>query len=189
MFQASSPIQQLELITDLLGTPTLSDMKYACEAARRHMLSRGSKPPSVTALYTLGTSATHEAIHLLCQMLTLDPEKRIGVLEALNHPYLDEGRLRYHSCMCACCHSTSTGMRQYTRDFEPVAEVLFDDSWETDLTCVSKVKDRLHKFIQDQLNSNRVPLCINPSSAAFKSFASSTVAHPSELPPSPHHWE
>merc|ERR1719476_1194018 len=116
------------------------------------MLAKGGKPPSVSALYTLGTSATHEAIHLLCQMLTLDPEKRIGVLEALNHPYLDEGRLRYHSCVC-------------------------------------KVKDRLHKFIQDQLNSNRVPLCINPSSAAFKSFASSTVAHPSELPPSPHHWE
>ena len=121
--QASSPIQQLELITDLLGTPTLSDMKYACEAAKRHMLSRGCKPPSVTALYTLGASATHEAIHLLCQMLTLDPEKRISVGEALNHPYLDEGRLRYHSCMCTCCVSTPAGMRQYTRDFEPAAEV------------------------------------------------------------------
>ena len=123
MFQASSPIQQLELITDLLGTPTLTDMKYACEAAKRHMLSRGGKPPSVTALYTLGASATHEAIHLLCQMLTLDPEKRISVGEALNHPYLDEGRLRYHSCMCTCCQSTAQGMRQYTRDFEPAAEV------------------------------------------------------------------
>jgi len=189
LFQASSPIQQLDLITDLLGTPTLSDMRYACEAAKRHMLQKGSKPPNVSALYTLGASATHEAIHLLCQMLTLDPEKRISVLEALNHPYLDEGRLRYHSCMCACCHGTSTGMRQYTRDFEPVAEVIFDDSWEAELTSVTKVKDRLHKFIQEQLNSNRVPLCINPSSAAFKSFASSTVAHPSELPPSPHHWE
>ena len=123
LLQASSPIQQLELITDLLGTPTLSDMKYACEAAKRHMLSRGCKPPSVTALYTLGASATHEAIHLLCQMLTLDPEKRISVGEALNHPYLDEGRLRYHSCMCTCCVSTPAGMRQYTRDFEPAAEV------------------------------------------------------------------
>ena len=189
MFQASSPIQQLELITDLLGTPSLSDMKYACEAAKRHMLSRGCKPPTVTALYTLGASATHEAIHLLCQMLTLDPEKRIRVGEALTHPYLDEGRLRYHSCMCACCVSTPQGMRQYTRDFEPAAEDVFDDSWELELTSVSKVKERLHKFIQDQLSSNRVPLCINPSSAAFKSFASSTVAHPSELPPSPHHWE
>jgi len=189
LFQASSPIQQLELITDLLGTPTLSDMKYACEAAKRHMLSRGCKPPSVTALYTLGASATHEAIHLLCQMLSLDPEKRISVGEALNHPYLDEGRLRYHSCMCSCCVSTPQGMRQYTRDFEPAADEMFDDMWELELTSVTKVKERLHKFIQDQLTSNRVPLCINPSSAAFKSFASSTVAHPSELPPSPHHWE
>merc|ERR1711881_740137 len=72
---------------------------------------------------------------------------------------------------------------------EPVAERPFDDLWERELTCVSKVKDKLHRFIQDQINCNRVPLCINPSSAAFKSFASSTVAHPSELPPSPHHWE
>ena len=46
LFQAQSPIQQLELITDLLGTPTLSDMKFACEAAKRHMLSRGQKPAS-----------------------------------------------------------------------------------------------------------------------------------------------
>ena len=188
-FQASSPIQQLELITDLLGTPTLSDLKYACDAAKRHMLSKGVKPPSISVLYTMGQWATHEAIHLMTQMLTMDPDKRMSVTEALNHPYLDEGRLRYHSCMCTCCHSTASGMRQYTRDFEPVAEESFDDSWELELTSVNKVKQKLHKFIGDQLNSNRVPLCINPSSAAFKSFASSTVAHPSELPPSPHHWE
>jgi len=190
LFQAQSPIQQLELITDLLGTPTLSDMKFACEAAKRHMLSRGQKPASVTALYTLSSAATHEAVHLLCEMLRLDPDKRIGVIEALNHPYLDEGRLRYHSCMCSCCVTeSSSGIRSYTRDYEPVAERAFDDEWERDLTCVNKVKDKLHRFILNQINSNRVPLCINPSSAAFKSFASSTVAHPSELPPSPHHWE
>ena len=102
---------------------------------------------------------------------------------------------RYHSCMCSCCTNTAgsgannAGPRRYTTEFEPVAERPFDDLWERELTCVSKVKDKLHRFIQDQINCNRVPLCINPSSAAFKSFASSTVAHPSELPPSPHHWE
>ena len=189
-FQAISPIQQLELITDLLGTPSLSDMRFACDAAKRHMLSRGQKPASVTALYTLSSAATHEAVHLLTQMLALDPEKRIGVADALNHPYLDEGRLRYHSCMCSCCH-TESGNRVYTRDFEPEADRAFDDTWERDLTCVNKVKDKLYRFIQNQILQipNRVPLCLNPSSAAFKSFASSTVAHPSELPPSPHHWE
>jgi len=220
LFQAQSPIQQLELITDLLGTPSVNDMKFAVEAAKRHVLARGPKTPSIAYLYTLSQSATHEAVHFLCQMLTLDPEKRVNVVEALNHPYLDEGRLRYHSCMCTCCtnNGSSTnsnpqtgnqgstgsttasggsgnaagngsGPRRYTTDFEPVAERPFDDLWERELTCVSKVKDKLHRFIQDQINCNRVPLCINPSSAAFKSFASSTVAHPSELPPSPHHWE
>lgn len=206
LFQAQSPIQQLELITDLLGTPSANEMKFACEAAKRHVLARGPKTPSIACLYTLSPSATHEAVHFLCQMLTLDPEKRVNVVDALNHPYLDEGRLRYHSCMCSCCSNTAstaaaaaaaasnnpTGQQQprrYTTDFEPVAERPFDDLWERELTCVNKVKDKLHRFIQDQINCNRVPLCINPSSAAFKSFASSTVAHPSELPPSPHHWE
>lgn len=189
LFQAQSPIQQLELITDLLGTPTLSDMKFACEAAKRHILTRGHKPPSLSALYTLSPTVTHDAVHLLCQMLTMDPEKRLSVGQALNHPYLDEGRLRYHSCMCACCHTSVSGLRQYCRDFEPAAERPFDDAWERELTCVSKVKEKVHRFILEQINTNRVPLCINPSSAAFKSFESSTVAHPSELPPSPHHWE
>ena len=64
---------QLELITELLGTPTLEDMRFACEGARSHMLRRAPKPPSLTALYTLSSQATHEAVHLLCQMLVFDP--------------------------------------------------------------------------------------------------------------------
>lgn len=76
-------------------------------------------------------------------------------------------------------------MRQYTADFEPTATQTFDDIWERKLTSVQQVKEEMHKFIAEQLQTGRVPLCINPQSAAFKSFASSTVAHPSELPPSP----
>nr|KAF7413082.1 hypothetical protein H0235_012933 [Vespula pensylvanica] len=171
LFQAQSPVQQLELITELLGTPTLEDMRYACEGARTHMLRRAPKPPSLTALYTLSSQATHEAVHLLCQMLVFDPDKRITVVDALAHPYLDEGRLRYHSCMCTCCYTTSAGMRQYTGDFEPATTHPFDDLWERKLTSVQQVKEEMHKFIAEQLNTSRVPLCINPQSAAFKSFA------------------
>lgn len=64
---------QLERITDLLGTPNLEDMKYACEGAVTHMLRRPSKPPALPALYTLSNHATHEAVHLLTQMLAFDP--------------------------------------------------------------------------------------------------------------------
>ncbi|KAL7047927.1 hypothetical protein ACKWTF_003151 [Chironomus riparius] len=195
LFQAQSPVQQLELITELLGTPSMEDMKHACDGARTHMLRRVPKPPSLSALYTLSSHATHEAVHLLCQMLVFDPvrmnihntksstiycfravsidlqDKRISVIDALAHPYLDEGRLRYHSCMCKCCYTTSGGMRQYTADFEPAATQPFDDLWERKLTSVQQVKEEMHKFIAEQLQTGRVPLCINPQSAAFKSFA------------------
>lgn len=171
LFQAQSPVHQLDLITELLGTPTLDDMKYACEGARSHMLRRTPKPSSITSLYTLSNQATHEAVHLLCQMLVFDPDKRITVTDALAHPYLDEGRLRYHSCMCTCCYTTNTGLRQYTNEFEPVTPYTFDDHWEHKLVSIQQVKEEMHEFIAEQVKSSRVPLCINPQSAAFKGFA------------------
>lgn len=70
-------------------------------------------------------------------------DKRISVIDALAHPYLDEGRLRYHSCMCKCCFTTSSGMRQYTADFEPAATQPFDDLWERKLTSVQQVKGKV----------------------------------------------
>ncbi|XP_074113145.1 serine/threonine-protein kinase nemo [Cotesia typhae] len=189
LFQAQNPVEQLDMITELLGTPKIEDMRYACEGARMHMLRCPPKRPSLTALYTLGSHATHEAVHLLCQMLVFDPDKRITVVNALAHPYLEDGRLRYHSCMCTCCYDTNSGLRQYTPDFEPSTAYPFDDMWERKLTSVQQVKEEMYRFIAERLDTPRVPLCINPQSAAFKNFASSTVAHPSELPPSPHQWE
>lgn len=78
---------QLELITELLGTPTLEDMKYACEGARSHMLRRAPKLASLTALYTLSSQATHEAVHLLCQMLVFDPVSKLLVVINLSILY------------------------------------------------------------------------------------------------------
>ncbi|XP_013145965.1 PREDICTED: serine/threonine-protein kinase NLK, partial [Papilio polytes] len=75
LFQAQSPVQQLELITELLGTPSLEDMRHA-------------------------------------------------------------------------------------------------NNNET----VNRSAEEIHKFIAEQLQTSRVPLCINPQSAAFKSFASSRAS-------------
>lgn len=64
---------QLDLIIDLLGSPTLEEMKSACEGAKAHVLRSAHRPPSLHALYTLSGQATHEAVHLLCRMLVFDP--------------------------------------------------------------------------------------------------------------------
>lgn len=171
LFQAQNPLQQLELIIDLLGTPCEEDMKYACSGAKAHITRRAFKPSTLTKLYKLSSQSNHETVHLLSQMLTFNPDRRISCEDALAHPYLEEGRLRYHSCMCRCCQSVN-GARRFVADMEPVSTVPFDDSFERDLTSVHQVKEKLHKTILEKCTSCfRVPLCINPHSAAFKHFA------------------
>ncbi|XP_008304899.1 serine/threonine-protein kinase NLK2-like, partial [Stegastes partitus] len=106
--------------------------------------------------------------------------KRISGSDALSHPYLDEGRLRYHTCMCQCCYSVPSG-RVYTRDFEPVAERPFSHSYENSLLSVWQGKELIHRFITEHQQGKRVPLCINPQSAAFKTFIRSTAWHSSKV--------
>jgi len=77
------------------------------------------------------------------------------VVDALAHPYLDEGRLRYHSCMCTCCYTTSAGMRQYRVDFEPSAAHPFDDLWERKLTSVQQVKGEKFRRVKDSTKEKR----------------------------------
>ena len=89
---------------------------------------------------------------------------------ALQHPYLDEGRLRFHSCMCKCCpsggdtssasstsslsstssSSSSTGGggggvggRKYTLDFDPVCPAPFSYTFEDELCSLTRVKGQL----------------------------------------------
>lgn len=101
--------------------------------------------------------------------------------------------------MCQCCYSVPSG-RVYTRDFEPVAERPFSHSYENSLlsvwqgkgtaaprgrarhvTCVvdpllrlslppPPASELIHRFITEHQQGKRVPLCINPQSAAFKTF-------------------
>lgn len=66
-------ILQLDLITDFLGTPTVSDMKYACKGARNHILKRPKKDPSLSKLYVLLSHSSSEAVHLLNEMLMFNP--------------------------------------------------------------------------------------------------------------------
>ncbi|XP_076452440.1 serine/threonine-protein kinase NLK-like isoform X2 [Babylonia areolata] len=190
LFQAQTPIQQLDLIIDLLGTPPLEDMGTACEGARAHVLRQAPRKPAHAKLYSLSSIANHEAVHLLTRMLVFNPHKRITAKDALTHPYLDEGRLRFHSCMCTCCVPASTvSQRQFCSDCEPECPTPFNHDFEDQLTSVSRVRDALHDFIiRQQQRSKRVPLTLNPNSFNYKSFQNSQVAMPSELPPSPHVW-
>lgn len=188
LFQAESPVQQLNLIIDLLGTPSLEDLAKAgaSDGATKYILQRPHKQPALATLYNLSNQATHEAVHLLCRMLVFDPSKRMSCTDALSHPYLDEGRLRFHTCMCRCCHNMPGG-RQYVSEFEPANPKLFDDTYEVNLNTIPRVKESVYKFILDK-QKNSVPLCINMASPSYKSFQRSGVAPQPDKAGSPQLW-
>jgi len=78
---------QLDLILDVIGTPTLDEF-YAITSRRSRDYIRAlpiRKRRPFTALFP---DASAEAIDFLSKTLTFDAKKRITVDEALEHPYL-----------------------------------------------------------------------------------------------------
>lgn len=187
LFQASSPLKQLDLILNLLGSPSLDEITSACEGAKSYVLSKSWRAPKINSLYSMSKNVTHDAIQLLLRMLTWDPKKRITINQALEHHYIHEGRIRYHSCMCRCCFTTTNG-RQYTSILEPVRGFRYDDSDEY-FTNLSQGKEYIHKLLMEFSQANTVPLRLNEDSPIYKTFARSQVAQAHELPPAPVAWD
>jgi serine/threonine protein kinase len=80
--------QQLNLIFNILGTPTEQDMAAITnEFAMQYIASLPTRP-KVPLAKVIGRAVNPLAIDLLEKMLTFDPKKRLSVDEALAHPYL-----------------------------------------------------------------------------------------------------
>lgn len=124
LFQAQGPIEQLNLIIDLLGTPNIDEMQGACEGAVNHVMRTPRRLPQLQRFHTLSNQMTKDAVHLLVEMLKFDPSKRMTVDKALQHPFLDEGRMRFHSCMCTCCHDGPHRERNFCADLDPIVCVM-----------------------------------------------------------------
>ncbi|KAI6188683.1 Nemo-like kinase [Aphelenchoides besseyi] len=191
LFQAQGPIEQLNHIVQLLGTPPIEAMKGACENARNHVLRNSSRPYDVNQLAAKFPNAGSDAIKLLQGMLQFDPEKRFSVNDALCSPYLDDGRMRFHSCMCTCCFSVSKRERQYAKELDPDHQRPFNPLWEKDLSRLSiyELREQIFKYVTERKPMYDIPLCINTNSATYHDFQNSSVAQASELPPHPNAWD
>jgi len=87
LFPGEDYLHQLRLISEIVGTPTEGDLHFVTsEKALKFMRNLSIKPKSdFSKLYP---KASKEALDLLQQMLIFDPDKRVSVVEALEHPYL-----------------------------------------------------------------------------------------------------
>lgn len=187
LFQANGPMQQLDLIVDLIGVPEVNDLVTACDAARQHLLRRQRCPPDVNLLYALSADCDHEVVHLLCQLLVFNPDRRITATNALYHPYLEDGRLRYHSCMCRCCTRDVDGRIIFTDDLEPCHPQPFNLRFEKELVSVMRVREKLCSLCVDMQQRTAAVQYLDSQSVLLNKLAQSYYSQSLELSSS--YWD
>ncbi|KAJ7170013.1 CMGC/MAPK protein kinase [Mycena filopes] len=87
LFPGRDYSHQLDLILDVIGTPSLDEF-YAITSRRSRDYIRALPIRKRRAFPTLFPNASPAAIDFLTKTLTFDPKKRMTVEEALAHPYL-----------------------------------------------------------------------------------------------------
>lgn len=73
LFQAQGPLEQIELILNLTGTPTMEDLEHCHPEACCFALSFRPRRPNPASLYSLSSEQNDAAVDLLSNMLRFNP--------------------------------------------------------------------------------------------------------------------
>ncbi|OQR81894.1 mitogen-activated protein kinase [Thraustotheca clavata] len=97
LFPGQDYIDQLHLIMNALGVPTDDELYFVTNMRARKFMNteyhtRGPEP--LKPLSALFPDIAKDALDLLEKMLVLDPNKRIRVSDALDHPYFASIRVK-----------------------------------------------------------------------------------------------
>jgi serine/threonine protein kinase len=87
MFRGTCARHQIQLIVDVLGTPSEADVASYCNIQAVELMRR---PPFKEAknFQDIFPHASADAIDILKRMLSYDPQKRPTIREALDHPFV-----------------------------------------------------------------------------------------------------
>eukprot|EP01012_Entosiphon_sulcatum_P011404 TRINITY_DN16920_c0_g1_i1.p1 TRINITY_DN16920_c0_g1~~TRINITY_DN16920_c0_g1_i1.p1 ORF type:complete len:425 (+),score=57.81 TRINITY_DN16920_c0_g1_i1:24-1298(+) len=89
LFPGKNYIQQLNLITDVIGSPEADDLAFVHNADSLMYLQSMAKKEPVPLELTLPT-VPHGAVKLIESILTFAPAKRASAAQVLEHPYLSQ---------------------------------------------------------------------------------------------------
>ncbi|KAG5469762.1 hypothetical protein CUR178_01901 [Leishmania enriettii] len=89
LFQGKDRVNQLDKIIEVIGTPSDADIcAVGSSAAQKYLKKKGHRPqPDWRQRYP---KASAEALDLLRRMLVFNPKRRITVLQAMRHPFLEQ---------------------------------------------------------------------------------------------------
>ncbi|KAG5493565.1 hypothetical protein JIQ42_01937 [Leishmania sp. Namibia] len=89
LFQGKDRVNQLDKIIEVIGTPSDADIcSVGSSAAQKYLKKKGHRPqPDWRQRYP---KASAEALDLLRRMLVFNPKRRITVLQAMRHPFLEQ---------------------------------------------------------------------------------------------------
>ncbi|RVE59545.1 hypothetical protein OJAV_G00189820 [Oryzias javanicus] len=127
LFPGKHYVHQLQLILSVLGTPP-EGLISAIRAERVRSYVQSLPSRTAVPLSKLYPQTEPEALDLLAAMLRFDPRQRIGVTEALEHPYL----AKYHD-----------------PDDEPICVPAFDFEFDKIAMSKEQIKDAILMEIQD----------------------------------------
>jgi mitogen-activated protein kinase 15 len=99
LFTGKSTLNQVELIIELLGFPNNEDIESVGSPLAWNILSniKSKKTKSVTQMFG---SEGKDALDLLRKLLSFNPNKRLTVVEALNHPYVKNFHCEEDEIVC-----------------------------------------------------------------------------------------
>jgi nemo like kinase len=183
LFQASTPIQQLERILEFLGTPNEADMHRVPVEVRRYLQTL----PKVNTCAADSITNCEEAKSLLMSLLRWDPESRLTASQALQAPYVQSGRARFHYTICNCCPKLSNpcGTTASTSPdmLEPTCMTPLQAGFDAGINTVYEGKVKLWTLMQEYFlrDTRAVRVRLNTLSMNYRAFLGSPVAFRSSL--------
>lgn len=132
LFKGKSTSKQLELIVSTLGTPTADEMKKITSPGALQVIQALPPRKKITLAdwKKIFPHADESALDLLHSMLQFDPDKRVSLVDALNHPYLKE---------------------LHAKAREPVCDTVFDFEYEKDYPD-EMPQALLQKYMFEEMN-------------------------------------